>query len=384
MLSARLHIRRGLAPGVATRLVAVASAAGLVTLAACSPAPAAPTTAPAAPTAPAAVPATAPAQPTAAAASKPAATAAAPAPAASGSRKILAATTTVGALQWPYYVAVDKGFFKEANIDIEITVADTNLKEVQGLLSGSLNIAGGSPDVLIKAVAQNNSDLVIVGSVTSRPVYTLVAQPDVKTFADLKGKRVGVSAELSMDGLWMKQLLEANGLKPGDAEIVEIGGTAARYQAMKAKGVAATLLTQPQDFQAMREGFVKIGSSTDIVKEIVWSGYNTTRAWAKNNEALMLDFLRVIRRAHQWLYDPKNKDEAIQILTKDSNTAPQDAADTYNLWVTGKTLSPNGDVSAPAVQTMIDALVATKQMEKAIPVERVLDTSYMDKVLKGS
>jgi ABC-type nitrate/sulfonate/bicarbonate transport system substrate-binding protein len=291
------------------------------------------------------------------------------------------AVTTAGAIQWPYYVAQQNDWYKQAGIDFENIVAGTNTKEVQGLLAGSLDVAGGSPDVLIKAVAENNSNLVIVGSVTNRPVYTLIAQPDVHSYADLKGKQVGVSNVLSFDGLWMKQLLESHGLTSSDYQMVAIGGTADRYKALIAKGVAASLLSQPQDFQAEGKGFTVLGASTDIVKSIVWSGYNTTRAFATQHTDLLKAFLGVQCRAAKWLYDPANKAAAISLLIKNTNAAQADAEKTYDLWINQKSLSADGSSNNEAVQAMIDALVGTQQIKSAIAVDKVFDPSYMNDVV---
>jgi ABC-type nitrate/sulfonate/bicarbonate transport system substrate-binding protein len=299
------------------------------------------------------------------------------------SPKLMIAVPTISAGEWPYYVAIEKGLYREANLDAELVITETNTKAIQGLVSGSLHIGGGSPDPLIKAVAQTGANLIIVGAVINRPVYSLIVQPDIRNYQDLKGKRAGVSAMLSMDGLWMRQMLESNGLREGEVEIVEIGGTAQRYLALKAKGIAAGFLTQPQDFRALREGFKRLGLSTEIVKEMVWTAYCTTRTWARQNEETLYRFLTAQRKAHQWLYDSKNRDEAIRILAKATNTDQQEAAQTYALWIEQKTLSLEGETTPGAVKAMIDALVATKQLKEPLAVERVADFSYLDKVRKA-
>ncbi len=298
--------------------------------------------------------------------------------------KLMIAVPTISAGEWPYYVAIEKGFYKEINLDAELVVTETNTKAIQGLVSGSLHVGGGSPDPLIKAVAQTGANLIIVGAVINRPVYSLIVQPEIRNYQDLKGKRAGVSALLSMDGLWMRQMLASNGLKEGEVEIVEIGGTAQRYLALKAKGIAAGFLTQPQDFRALREGFKRLGLSTEIVKEIVWTAYSTTRTWAKQNEETLQRFLVAQRKAHLWLYDPKNRDEAIRILAKTTNTDQQEATQTYALWIEQKALSLEGETTPSAVKTMIDALVSTKQLKEPIPVERVADFAYLEKARKAA
>lgn len=294
--------------------------------------------------------------------------------------KVTVGVTAVGAVQWPYYVAQEKGFYKDANIDIQVTAMESNTRTVQALIGGGIHIAGGSPDPLLKAVAGGNADLIIVGSVINRPIYSFITRGDIKTFADLKGQRVGVSALKSMDGLWMDEVLRKNGVRD-QVEVVEIGGTSARYAALRAKAVAGAWLGQPQDFKAISEGFRLLGYSTMAYDQLIWSSYSTSRRIAEKDPELIERFLAVQRRAHQWLYDPANKDEAIRILAQRSNTAYQDAVNTYDLWIGQQSLSKQGEATNASIQSMIDYLVAAGELQKPLPLSQVFDSSFMDRVL---
>jgi ABC-type nitrate/sulfonate/bicarbonate transport system substrate-binding protein len=314
-----------------------------------------------------------------AATSSPAGSAAAASPTLPPIVKVTVGLPGPNGVLWPYYVADTKGFFKDARLEFEPVLTDSNVKGVQGLISGSLNFFGASPDPLIRAVAESNAELVIVGSAQDRPIYTLIVQPEIKSYADLKGKRVGVSALLSMDSVWLQQMLKANGLKDGEFEVVEIGGTANRYAALKAKGISAALVTQPSDFTALKDGFARLGDSTEVVKEISWTCYATSKAFAAANPDVVVRYLGAIRKAHIWLADPANKTEAVAILVKATNSTPEVATQTYELWSSRKSLTAEGEGSPTAIKTMIDTLVSIRQLKAPIAVERVFDPSFMQK-----
>jgi ABC-type nitrate/sulfonate/bicarbonate transport system substrate-binding protein len=294
--------------------------------------------------------------------------------------KFVAAIPTISAGQWTYFIAEDQGWYKQLGLDMEIVNVETSVKATQALLSGSANIAGGSPDPVLLAVAKSHEDLIIVGDSVSHPIYTMVAQKDVKSFQDLKGKRIGVSSQLSMDGLWTRQMLTKAGMDPAkDVQIVDIGGTAARYAALQSGAIAAGLLTQPQDIQALRQGFTSIGVSTDIVKEITWTSYATSRPWAEAHKALLVRFLVAQRRAANWFYSPANKDAAIRILIAKTNASQQDAADTYALFQKSEGLARGGETSISAIQTMIDARVAINDFPAGtLTPQQVFAPQYMD------
>ncbi|MGE3993924.1 ABC transporter substrate-binding protein [Pseudorhodoplanes sp.] len=294
--------------------------------------------------------------------------------------KVTVGVTAVGAVQWPYYVAEAKGFYKEANIDIQVTAMESNTRTVQALIGGGVHIAGGSPDPLLKAVATGNADLIIVGSVINRPIYSFVTRGDIRSFNDLKGKRVGVSALKSMDGLWMDEVLKKNGVR-NEVEVVEIGGTSARYAALRANAIAGAWLGQPQDFKAISEGFRLLGYSTMAYDQLIWSSYSTSRKIAEKDPELIERFLAVQRKAHRWLYDPANKEEAIRILAEKSNTALKDAAATYDLWIGQESLSKNGEATSAGIQSMIGYLVAAGELKNTITVNQVFENKFMERVL---
>jgi ABC-type nitrate/sulfonate/bicarbonate transport system substrate-binding protein len=289
---------------------------------------------------------------------------------------------TVGALQWPSYVAEKEGFFTQQGLNVTGVLVDTNLKAAEGLISGSLQFADGSPDPEIKANAKANAGLLILGSAMNNPVYRLIVTPGIHNFNDLRGKKVGVSATLSMDGIWMRDVLAKHGLQPGSYELVEAGGTSTRFQALKAGALAAAWLTQPQDFQALSEGMHSLTLSSEAMKEIIWSAYNTKRQWAAAHKDIVIRFLKAVVLAHRWLYDPKNRDAAIQILMDNTNAGKEQVTQTYDLWIKQKALSDHGETTALAINNMMQALVASHQLDAPLPLDRVWDPSYLKEAIK--
>lgn len=293
--------------------------------------------------------------------------------------KLTVGLPTAGALQWPFYVALAKGWYRDAGIDLEQVSISNGSQGVQGLVSGSLGLYTASPDPVIIAIGQTGAKLKLLGGVVDRPLYSLVVQPEVQNYEDLRGKRLGVYAELSMESAWLQMMLKSHGLNKGDYELVQIGGTSARYAALTSKGIAGTMLTQPQDFQAIRLGYRRLGLSTEVISQIAWSSYATSTDFAEKNEDLLVRFLGVQRKASMWLNDPANKDEAISILMANTKSQQSDAEQTYQLWMENKSLTPDSSETPEAIKTMIDMLVTTQQLKSAIPVEDVFDPSYMEK-----
>ena len=115
----------------------------------------------------------------------------------------------------------DMGFFKKQGLAAEVIVTP-GIQGTQALMAGELQFYLGGVDSAALA-ASRGSDLVALA--TAEPIeYKLIAQPTVKTVKDLKGKKVVVDRVGGTSYYVSLQILEKVGLKPGDVELVQVGG----------------------------------------------------------------------------------------------------------------------------------------------------------------
>ena len=105
-------------------------------------------------------------------------------------------------------------------------------------------------------------DVILVAATDYTPTE-LVAQPEIKSIADLRGKIVLVDAPNTQNALAMKKILSAAGLNPGtDYQMKEAGGTSARIAAMlKQKEYAASMASGQTAAQARQQGLVSLATT---------------------------------------------------------------------------------------------------------------------------
>jgi len=89
----------------------------------------------------------------------------------------------------PWYIAIEQGYFKEQGLDVEIVQA-TGTVGIQALLAGEMQFSGAASSA-VPAIARG-APLKVVYAQSGRANYWLVAKPEIKTLADLKGKRIVV------------------------------------------------------------------------------------------------------------------------------------------------------------------------------------------------
>jgi len=122
----------------------------------------------------------------------------------------------------PIMVAVDKGFFKELGIDVEVKSIASSADRIRALTSGSVAISNLGRIAVISEMANDNKSFYFFANVDDSPGNEgCWARPGFSSFKDLKGKKVAAntSAQITMNGL-----LENEGLTEKDVQFVNLPG----------------------------------------------------------------------------------------------------------------------------------------------------------------
>ena len=104
--------------------------------------------------------------------------------------------------------------------------------------------------------------------------HSLIGAKGIKSVAELKGKRVMTGGVGDITNLWWIAMAKANGLDPEkDVELLFSGATSARLAALVAGAVDATMLSTPQSFQAVQNGYADLGPVAPFLGEfpmMIW------------------------------------------------------------------------------------------------------------------
>ena len=291
--------------------------------------------------------------------------------------KIIEGYVSDGALQWPEYIAAEKGWFKENNVDLDMVAVGAGA--AQQLAAGALNIGySGFPD-FIRATNQGAAVKIIING-TAVPPYSVYAKPAIKTISDLKGKTVSIGGSVDITLIYMTAFLAAGGLNAKDVDFVYAKATQDRFAALVAGGADAAILYPPAAFRAGAQGFTYLGDIEQYLKDFPFTVWAANTNWAAKNRSTLLAYVKTYGRAVRWLYDANNKDQAVDILVKYSKQDRKDSANTYDYFVTKlKAFSMDGLISDAAYQKMFDGLVSLGDMTPpAPPASKFVDTSFVE------
>jgi NitT/TauT family transport system substrate-binding protein len=266
------------------------------------------------------------------------------------------------------YVALDQVWFEEESFNAEVVITQSSTGSVQQAASASVHVGGATPDAAVLGINQG-ADVSIMASTIEGSPLSVVARPDVTDWADLQGQTIGVSALKGGEIALLRRLLEENGLAEGDYDVVVSGATPAKAAALAEGSVAAAVLFSPTDFALEAEGYTILGSTAELsmAEQIPLTVYVINNAWAAENDRG--DRLaRVLVRANQWLTDPANRDQAVEIFAAAADQQPEHVAATYELWFEQFDIgTPTGLITAEEVQNTLDMMAADGDLTEPLP-----------------
>jgi NitT/TauT family transport system substrate-binding protein len=218
----------------------------------------------------------------------------------------------------PLFVAVHRGFFKDEGLDIELPRLIPAMAQ-NALLAGEVHYHGLADSGLRLAARGLPLKAIFYGA--DRPMYYLVAQKDIHSVAELRGKRVGVSQFGGTSDLSARLALRHYGIEPEkDAILIQIGAEGVRMAALRAGSVSAIIVPVPAVAVLRREGYNEVSFVGDVV-EFASNGYTTTEQRIKENPQEVKKVVRAIYRGLR--YAKENPEGTIGVIQKNGKSIPR-------------------------------------------------------------
>jgi ABC-type nitrate/sulfonate/bicarbonate transport system substrate-binding protein len=242
--------------------------------------------------------------------------------------------STVHAVSSLYlYVAEKQGLFARENVAVEtVQIAGGTGNMVAALDRGEVDVTQTATPYLIQAVL-NGSPAAAIAGTTANPIYSLIAKPQIKDFADLKGKLIGLSLPVDTISISMRKLLALKGLSDADYRVKELVGSPVRAACLKSGECDAVPLGQPEDLIAIKDGYRRLGLSTEAVASFQFEVIAARRDFAQTHAPAMIGFVSALADAFRFIRDPAHRDDAVNAIVALTGTSDAIARATLALYL---------------------------------------------------
>lgn len=274
----------------------------------------------------------------------------------------------------PFFVGRDAGIFAKHGFNLELIFITGGSTAIQALVGKSLDLLLGGATPMLYAVLRG-AQMKIVAGVYNRIPFALLSQPDIRTGAQLKGKRIGITRFGSNTDFVVRLAATEFGLNPkSDIQIIQAGSSDARLSAMRSGALDATLFNVEQAMVAKKFGYNPLidfaEKEIDYAHVAVIARDDTIKAQPEMVRRFLRAYIESIR------YHKTHKNEALKKslqLLKGMDRQIAEHAYTTNL----RTLPDDGKVSPKGVQLVIDAAALEDAKAKNYTPQQLMDLSFL-------
>jgi ABC-type nitrate/sulfonate/bicarbonate transport system substrate-binding protein len=277
---------------------------------------------------------------------------------------------STGPTHWPIHIGLRKGYYDADDIKLDLIFIQSSGAVLQQLAAGSLDLALSAALVDPIYAIDKGAPISIVRLEMQLSPYALIGKKSYSKIEELKGKILMVDGPKGITKIYVERMLAAHNIKPNEVDFVFVGATAARFSALQAGAIDATILLPPFSFAAEAAGFSNLGLTADYAKDLPFTGAVVNKNWGEKNPALMRKVLAVQRKSVAWFVDKANRQEAIDIMADASKLNPDVIAQTYDFLHQRDFIEGTGTISKTKMSSLLTALKGLGDLQGSTEVER--------------
>src|SRR5580765_3302628 len=277
----------------------------------------------------------------------------------------------------PIYVTGDRGFFKSEGLDVLLVLFNAGATNLQALIGGDVQIMGSA---FVETVGGHAAGIDVKNfwGICNLMPFQLYSQPDFKSMKQAKGKRFAISRFGSLTDFLTRATLRHFGVDPKEVTILQIGSTPARFAALTAKAVDASVVWFPVTEIARTQGYNKLLDLKDIFPEWPYETFAAKESYLSKEKEQVAKFLRAYQKGVR--YTRENKDDSVRILRKYVKMDPAYAPAGYDEYRDSFPL--NGQIAEKVIPTVIEQEFEAGRLKKKLTVEDMIDRSFISSMGK--
>ncbi|GAA0614827.1 ABC transporter substrate-binding protein [Virgibacillus siamensis] len=292
-----------------------------------------------------------------------------------------------------FYIAKERGYFKEYNINVEFVKFSNSDQMLPALAAGKIDVAGGiSSASFFNSIAQGIDVRMIADkghNIKGDSYFTFVLRKDLQDeitdYSDLKGKKIAISTKNAVDDYIFQRMLEHAGLTRDDVQFTLMSNFGNMLAAMANKQIHAALQIEPLLTKGIESGVhVKFGDvAADFAPKAQIAMVLGSPKFVGENRDVALRFMAAYLKGVRDYNDvfvkgEGDKEEIIKIMTE--HTALKDPELWKKVGVTG--LNPNGRMFVDDIERQYKMYKENGGIQGEVDLDKAIDTSLVEDVVE--
>jgi ABC-type nitrate/sulfonate/bicarbonate transport system substrate-binding protein len=263
-----------------------------------------------------------------------------------------------------------KGFFRDENVDAEIIRMNPNVA-ITALATGDIDYCQLFGAVVGGAIA-GLPVRIVAGYLDNWPM-TLIAQPELKSLKDLKGKTLGISSFGATPDVGARMMIKQAGIDPDkEIKVLALGSDAARITALKQRVVDLIVISPPADAQMEKQGYRILARAYELFS-FPYLGLGTHTRKIKEKPEEIRRVIKATIRANRFIRD--NREEAVRTLTAWGQVERDFAYASYD--ALRNLFNADGAVPEDGLKLVIDQTRRNAKVSREILSSEVADLTFL-------
>lgn len=282
----------------------------------------------------------------------------------------------------PLYVAIEKGYFREAGIELELVTGFGADKTMTALLSGDADIGFMGPETTVYTSNEGAEDVIVnFAQLTQRAGNFLVAREADEDFdwQKLKGKTVLGGRDGGMPEMVFEYILKKNGIDPEkDLTIdksIDFGSTAAAFSGGQGD---YSVEFEPGATALEKEGSGYVVASLGVDSGYVpYTAFSAKDSYMKEHPQVIRSFVQALRRGMDDVYSQSAEETAKVIAPQFPDTDEQTMAAIIGRYAKQDTWKKDLTFGQEAYGLLLDILDEAGQLSARPAYETLVTTAYV-------
>ena len=291
----------------------------------------------------------------------------------------------------PLFIAMDKGFFAEENLEVEPQWFDAAHPIAVSTASSQVDVGATGITASLFNMAASGQKLAIVAdkgreekgySSSALIVTTDNYNKGVTSLEALKGKRVGITQKGSTFHYMIGRMLETKGMSLDDVQLIPLGKLGAVMAALESKQIDAAILNEPNISKVQRAGYGKMVVQVGDLISYQTSAVFYSPEFVKKEDAAVR-FMKAYKKAANYYYDAaiskkdaKKLDEVVTIVSKYVKAPVED------IKLGLPYMDRDGKLLSSDIATQIEWYASHGMLKGKLEAKDVANTSFLEKALK--
>ncbi|HWO43483.1 MAG TPA: ABC transporter substrate-binding protein [Candidatus Eisenbacteria bacterium] len=277
----------------------------------------------------------------------------------------------------PAFVADQSGYFSQEGVGVRLVFFQSGVSLMQSVIAGEAHIGMGSVPELVTAVNAGARVRAVWGISNLMP-FAVITRPHIRTFNDLKGKRIAVSSRGSLSEFLMTYVLKHKGIDSREVTYLAVGGVPTRFAAIQSGAVDASLISSAHFEKAKQSGLNLLFMVADLIPEWPQNVIYVREEFLNDRDAEFRSFLKAYRRGVATA--KKNPASTIAAMQKALRFDYAVAKEGYHSYV--HSLPDDGAIAEKGLELSIDQMAESGTIKRRFAVSDLIDYRYIHEAQK--